>query len=586
MTESEPVLLSDVAKDLSRRWRLMLAISLSGAAIAAVIAWMQPPEHRAVTRLLIAPADMRAFDADAWLSRTPNDGFSIVEEIEVLRSRGFGDAVRERLADDPAYASTSVDALLRRVDVSRVGATSVVEIVVAAPTPPAALRVANAWADSYIAQRRQLDLEAARAATAWLEGQLETLRQDVAAAETAVERFRADNALFDVQGDTLTERELLRVTSELVAAQAELEAERAKLQRLRDIRAQGGDLLSSPEAEASRSVADLRRSRIELRARAAEIAARYGPRHPALIEAERELSELDDELAIEIDRIFLVVENRVIAAQSRVAALEARIGVLNARAARDAEAVSALRELQREAEARQSVYQQYLLRHQNSIAAADFQLPAARILSPAGLQGAASREPLLIVVAGTLLALTAGAGTALAAERATGRVRSPDDLELMFQVPTARVTNSEPKAAGRAVAAAVLESDARIALLLSLDGREPLDAIAGEAAEALREVGRSTLVLDARIDDAHSQAEGSRLTVEDALFELARAEQDVVMCCGGPITVDANALTMARKAEVTLVFCLGSALRRDVRSGCARLVAAQASIDQAFLLAG
>ena len=89
----------------------------------------------------------------------------------------------------------------------------VIGVEFSAPDPELAAEVANAIADAFVALQQEAKRQSAVAATAWLQQEIERLRERVAEAEKAVADYRTAHDLFDVDQNGSGERQRRRPRS-------------------------------------------------------------------------------------------------------------------------------------------------------------------------------------------------------------------------------------------------------------------------------------------------------------------------------------------------------------------------------------
>ncbi|MEM9750164.1 MAG: Wzz/FepE/Etk N-terminal domain-containing protein [Pseudomonadota bacterium] len=406
--ESETAVV-DLRQILNFFWRNALLIGavvvvLTGAGVAYQLSLT--PMYAASAEIVIEPRQKNLVEEiGSVLSALPPDAAVIDTEVRVLRSRDVAERVIDRydLMNDPEFneaaaedapePSTAVNAIAAREEVLiafwerlailREDLSFAIRIQFQSEDPSKAALLANAVSEAYLDAQRAVKLDATDEANAWLEERIADLREDVRAAETAVEEFRAENGLFDADGATLTDQKLAGLNATLAEAQAEQAEKRGRLRRLKQLWKSGGDVASIPEALSSPVISGLRTQQAEVIRRRAELSSRYGPRHPDIIEVERELSDLEDQIAAEMERISANLETEVDLAGEKVRSLEATMARLESSSALDQKSLVRLRELEREAEASKTLFESFLTRYKATQEQSSLQYADSRILSRA-----------------------------------------------------------------------------------------------------------------------------------------------------------------------------------------------------------
>jgi polysaccharide biosynthesis transport protein len=140
------VTLRDRLGVLRRRLGTILAVTGAAVAVAVGASAVQSPVYEADARLLLQPrATEDIFNQNANVRLDP--ARAVRNEIEVLKSEAVRAAVREAVGQAPTVSAAPV------------GDTDVVAVRARSGDPQVAARVANAYADSYIAFRRRQALE-------------------------------------------------------------------------------------------------------------------------------------------------------------------------------------------------------------------------------------------------------------------------------------------------------------------------------------------------------------------------------------------------------------------------------------------
>lgn len=327
--------------------------------------------------------------------------------------------------------------LAERLRVLNDGVSYLIHLEVSAEEPAKAAQIANHLADVYIDTQRQSKLGATGRASSFLDERLESLRAEVEKAERAVASFRAEQGLLDAQGVTLGEQELSELNRELIVARGELAERQAKLRLVRELRASGRGLDAISDIAASPVIVNLRAQEAELARQEAELVTQFGPRHPRMVQLERDRANLQAKVRAEIERLATQLENDVRVVQARVATLEGQLSGVKGRSARDRQAEVKLKELERQAEAARQLYQSVLQRSKETREEAQLVEPDARIVSratpPLAPSSFGPKVYMLVGLTGSLLISTA---LAFLLEGLGKGLRSASEVERLTGLPT------------------------------------------------------------------------------------------------------------------------------------------------------
>ena len=422
-----------------RKW-LILLLSLIGATVGWAFGKQRVPAYTASALIVVDPREDRVLNIEKVVGRMPVDEKIVatemgvitahtnlrrtVEELGLVADPEFNPLLREDRSEWPGLeprlliervlsllprdwlvaigvagepttwpreaeiADRSVEDLVAAVLAEHVrvlndGVSYLIKLEVSAEDPAKAAQIANHLAEVYIDGQRRSKLGATGRASSFLEERLQALRAEVEKAERAVESFRAEQGLLEAQGVTLGEQELSELNRELIVARGELAERQAKLRLIRELRASGRGLDAISDIAASPVIVNLRAQEVELARQEAELVTQFGPRHPRMVQLERDRANLQAKVRVEIDRLATQLENDVRVVQARVATLESQLAGVKGRSARDRQAEVKLKELERQAEAARQLYQSVLQRSKETREEERLVEADARIVSPA-----------------------------------------------------------------------------------------------------------------------------------------------------------------------------------------------------------
>jgi len=467
-----------------RRLTLFIAIAMIVFALVVVVTFQLTPRYSANTELIIDPRKEQVIDMNQVLSGLTPDTAVVESEVKIIQSRSLAAKVVDELnlTDDPEFNATlvvlkglalwkhnvsswvgdllktllpkgkqdtpltyeerqlitkdkAVSTLLDRLNVRRSGLTYVISLSFESEVPKKAAKIVNTVADKYLVDQLEAKFDATKRANEWLEERLGTLRDEVQAAERAVEIYRAKNGLLNAKGSSLTEQQIAELTGSAIILRAELAEKQARLntvdQQLKSGR--GEDVTAVLDSSV---ITDLRRQQSEAIRRQGELQSRYGARHPEILKVKSELADIQNQIQQQINRIVSSLRGEVSVARQRVASLERDINRLKKTLTSNNAALVRLRELERDAAASRTLYESFLDRfkqtsQQQSLLEAD-----ARIISRATPPTAPSfPNKQLMVLLGFVLAVGAGGAAVLVAESLDRGLHTSQDVEHLLGVP-------------------------------------------------------------------------------------------------------------------------------------------------------
>lgn len=387
-----------------------------------------PRSYLAETVLLIDPKAPNIAPSAAVTDGVGQDAAMIESQVEIIESRQllyplFQDL---KLAEDSEFAGTGLlsrltgdrrspeqaqqdafDKFTSALKVERRGLTYILTIAFKSRDAEKSARLANAVAKRYVSEQIAKKSGTTRDATSLLEGRLVELRADVDKAERAVEDFKASEGYVGFsQGPALFESELMQASQQLSTATAAQSAAEARYKQLVSA-SRGG-----PESFGAIDSVTAAQLRAQYNAREAELQRltnTLGGRHPTIQSQRMELEELKRQMQREADRVVDGAKLDLDVAASNLSATKAKVDSLvqTIRGMRQSEVQ--LRALEREADARRKVLEEFLQRSRETGEQATMARPDAEIISAAVAPSKASwpKGGIVLALAG-FLGLAAG----------------------------------------------------------------------------------------------------------------------------------------------------------------------------------
>jgi polysaccharide biosynthesis transport protein len=457
------------------RWVIGL-LTVAGLALGILLSMGIPKYYYSTVELLIDPRDLKISERELLPSGLPYDAsLALVEnQTKIITSRRVmeGTVDKLRLADDPEFngeglgmpspltmlmklifgsdasnelrlRALAVESLYKAISVSREPKTFLVNLTVRSEVADKAALIANEIAAIYIGAQQDIQSGAAQRASGEIGGRLDALRADVEKAERAVEAYRSDNELFDANGKLISDDEIALVSTQLTQARqrvAELKARADSARQLTLDRVLSDGL---PEGAASNLISELRRGYAGKVQQRDALSQKLGSQHPQLQTAEAEVASAARAIETELRRLSQTSQielQRAVQTEQDLAASQARI---KSRQSGISENLVQLRELEREAAARRSIYENFLLRareagEQSGITTANTSIVSAAV--PAIRSYGTSRK--LVMLAGLLGGLLAGLG--LGTLRGIWRCIRDDASSTDYHEPAYHVPEAAP----------------------------------------------------------------------------------------------------------------------------------------------
>jgi polysaccharide biosynthesis transport protein len=465
-----------LANMFRRRMRLFGAVAALVFIAVVLVTLTATPMYTATANVMLDTRREQVVNVEAVLSGLPADSSVVDTEVEILKSRrlaervvnalqldkdpefnpalrspgpvasikgaigGVIDAVRPQEAQDTAIAEQKaqervVDSVLNGLSVRRSGLTYVINVSFEAESAPKAATIANKFAELYLLEQLEAKFDATQQATTWLNSRLEGLRDQVLAAEAAVQQYRIANNLLSAAGTNLTEQEISNYNMTLSQARAQVAEDEARLNTARSQLARGSTGDDLGEALSSPVIQQLRQQRATVSAKVADLQGRYGERHPEMLTANRQLNDIDAQIQAEIQRIISNLEAKVQVSRQRAAAIGGSLSNARGTLAGNNQAQVRLNELERTAEASRTLYESYLTRYKETSSQQGIEASDARVVSQATIPtGQSSPKVPLNLALGLVLALGAGVAAVVLAEMLDAGLATAEDVEQRLDV--------------------------------------------------------------------------------------------------------------------------------------------------------
>ena len=420
--------------------RLFIALCLiAGLAGAFVISRGLPPRFTSYADLIIAPPSAPV-TPDSFTATSPQRDTQLLEfdsRLRMMTSTNVLERTVEALAlyDDPEFTGPSgfslpflgpgpeeravqdklaaMRSLYEKVSAHRDGQTYVATLAVYSQDPDKSVRIANAIVAAFQEELWEAERITANQAVEALGERLSVLRERVSEAESAVEDFRRESGLQGGgEGQLLASRSLDQVNTQINDARAALIAAES---RHAELVAARSSVLAQNGIWDSEAIAALRGEYNELRRELDAQSAIYGARHPNITSLQPQLQTLEAALNAEVERLIRAAAADVEQARSVVDRLTARADTTRAILSVDESALIKLRELQREADVRATIYESYLRRMGELSEQSQVEVTTIRVISPPLPAPNRSWPPRLVVLLaiGGLAGLLAGMVVAL-----------------------------------------------------------------------------------------------------------------------------------------------------------------------------
>jgi capsular exopolysaccharide synthesis family protein len=328
-----------------------------------------------------------------------------------------------------------VSRVLRRLTVSNDGRSYILKIRFESESPALAASIANTYADLYLVEQLEAKYAATRRANDWLNDHLSDLRDKLRDTERAVQIYKEKNKLTEARGSTVTAQQLSELNSQLIIAASERAQKEAALRQAQEM-LRAGNIDTTSSVLGSPLIQRLREQETDLLRREAELSTRYKPAHPTMINVRAEIKDLRKKIEEEANKLIRGLAGEVNAARSRESALKSGLHDLQESTALLDRSQVQLRELEREADANRTLYENFLNRFKQTSAQEDIQQADARLVAEARLPlGPSYPRKALAVELSLGVSILVGVFIALLLERLDNGFRRAEQVESLTGLP-------------------------------------------------------------------------------------------------------------------------------------------------------
>lgn len=525
---------------LWRRKGTVFAVTFLGAALALLLTLQATPLYVAEAQLVVESQRERPVNFDEVLQGANFDFYTTQTEASVLMSRSLAGRLVDELkltehpALDPERAAkpgalkldwrglvaaavpewlkselargeepqvpltpeelarakreAAIDEVQASIEVQANERSRVLRILYTSPDPAFSAQIANALAETYIADSVRRKFSAYGRATDWLNDQVGDLRTRLEASQAALAEHRKAIGYVNVEGQSdLLGQQLAQLSAELIKARSARGEAEARYGQVRKLIGSPEQLESSGAVLNSQLIGRLREQEAQVSRELADLSTQLGDRHPRLALKRNELNDLQGRIKTEVAKLGVNLGSELEIARTRERMLEREVAAIRAELERQNQNLVKLHALESEVRANNEVYQTILSRFkQTDVQEQALQQPDARLISAATAPRFPSYPKKALIVAVAALAF-AGLGVLLvfALEYMDAGFRSLPQIEAATGAPGLGVA---PKLTGmgmrnRPPAEVVLEkphaafSEAirtvRTALMLSSPSRPP-----------------------------------------------------------------------------------------------------------------
>ncbi|MBV8092879.1 MAG: polysaccharide biosynthesis tyrosine autokinase [Acetobacteraceae bacterium] len=293
----------------------------------------------------------------------------------ILWPRSVGGAAKDSTTERVVAAMT------RNLTIENDGRSLIINVQFTAENPELASRITNALLERYLDDKANAREAANRQANTALTERLKEVRADVDALEHKIQERRQQYHLVQTRAGSVGQQQLEDLAAAVTKAAGDRTQLEANYQRALVLARAGGVAEDSAEVLKSSTVGQLREREAAAERRVAQLSTTLGPGHPVLLAAQAELASARNALAGEARRVTISLGSQVEAARAHEADLKRQLADAQQRASSLAAVQAELQQLEKDADARRTLYQSLLQSAEQTSAKDGPEQTGARIVS-------------------------------------------------------------------------------------------------------------------------------------------------------------------------------------------------------------
>jgi succinoglycan biosynthesis transport protein ExoP len=444
----------DLLAFLRRSWRVVTGCTVVVVVLAAAYLLLATPSYTASSTLMLDVQAAAPFQRDAGGGGDAAYVGGVAEsQVEILESMGIARAVVRKLGlgrdwaflangqtlgdtlinlllapfsrstpstpeSRAAYEETHAATVLAKLTtVRRIGMSFILQLDVTTHDPAMSTRLNAAIVDAFVDSGLDAKIVNTKRASVWLHERIAELQGQAAAADRAVQDYKAQAGIVDTDRGLMNEQHLGELNSQLVLARTRLTDATARLDRIRDVMAHDVTKGQVSDELENAIITHLREEYVDDARQLAEWLPKFGPNHASVVQMRARLKDIQQQIQTELERIAQSTESDYEVALANERDIERQLAALVS----DADATNVklvrLRELQSAADNYKSLYADFLQRYTEAVQDQSFPISNVRVVTqPFIPTGASWPRPIIVLPASLVLGLFLGFAVALVRE--------------------------------------------------------------------------------------------------------------------------------------------------------------------------
>lgn len=485
---------------------------------------MQTPEFLQ-TQYRIIESRSLARDVVRRLNLSHDPEFVSPEEILPTGAN----AATGRVEEDSLLEERVVADVMKRIQVSPIRNSHLINISFSSRSPQTAARAANAAAAAYIDWNLALRLKTQKNSANFLDDQVKEQKKKLEASEQALQQYREKYGVVALnpsqaspKGEgTMASQKLVQITAQMMDAQNRRIENETRYKKALELNKNPELAESIPEVVTNPLVSQIKNQEIELLRKKADLTEKYGQKHPTMVALNQEVENLKKKKNLEIQNVVRSLKSQYDIATAQEQSLKAAAGRSRNETLDQNKVAIDYQMLQQEADSNRGLYDMLLKRLKETNISEENRYINIHVVDSAEIPKRPSkpttgRNLLLALVIG----LMGGLGLIFFFEYLDNTVKTPDDVERHFALPylgpipnfmvkeeepgneliVLRAPKSPSSESFRGLRTNILFSSAKkvpqVVLVSSATAQEGKTLVASNLAVAMAQGGGKTLILD------------------------------------------------------------------------------------------
>jgi capsular exopolysaccharide synthesis family protein len=342
--------------------------------------------------------------------------------------------------DEPgetAEQSRTIDAFLRRLIISPVRNSRLVDVLFVSTSPQRAAQIVNAVVRVYIDSTVSVKFLASKEASDWLGQQLNEQRGKVEQSELALQRYRErGDAVALEDRENIVAQRLADLNTALTKARADRIQKETLYNRVKALQSSKEGLDTVPAIMSNAFIQQLKGELAQRQSQQAQLAENFGDKHPDMLKMKSTLQATEQKLQAEIAKVVDSIENDYLAAVSQERALNASLDSQKGEVLQLSRKGIEYGALRRERETNRQVFDSLLQRAKETGIGGELKTSNIRVVDAAEVpRRPAKPNKTIAILSAVIGGAILGIGLAFSVEYLDDRIKSPAEVKNVLHLP-------------------------------------------------------------------------------------------------------------------------------------------------------